>query len=135
MDVALRPAAMVIPADQLARLDQTACLRDEPRTVTPLEGGLTNVNLKVTTPRGRFVARLSGQTGSLLAIDRLAEYRNSVAAAATGVAPEVLEYQPDAGVLRKHHISFQGTPTTFVFAPVAPRRRMRTRPTTRCLPR
>ena len=79
MDVALRPAAMVIPADQLARLDQTACLRDEPRTVTPLEGGLTNVNLKVTTPRGRFVARLSGQTGSLLAIDRLAEYRSQVA--------------------------------------------------------
>jgi thiamine kinase-like enzyme len=99
VDVALRPAAMVIPADQLARLDQTACLRDEPRTITPLGGGLTNVNFKVTTPRGRFVARLSGQTGSLLAIDRLAEYRNSVAAAATGVAPEVVEYQPDAGVL------------------------------------
>ena len=111
MDVAVRLAAPVpmtvgpveqqttVPADLLARLDQARCLAGRPRTITPLEGGLTNVNLKVETPDGRFVARLAGQTGSLLAIDRQAEHQASVAAASTGIAPEVVEYLPAAGVL------------------------------------
>jgi thiamine kinase-like enzyme len=107
VDVALRPAGpapvsagvTAVAPELLARLDRAGSLAGRPWTVTPLDGGLTNVNLRVETPDGRFVARLSGETGSLLAIDRDAEHRNSVAASSTGVAPEVVDYLPDAGVL------------------------------------
>jgi thiamine kinase-like enzyme len=101
VDAALRPgrSAPVIPAELLARLDQAGCLADQSRTVTSLTGGLTNHNLRVHTATGDFVARLAGETGALLAIDREAEYLNSVAAASTGVAPEVVEYLPSAGLL------------------------------------
>ena len=88
-----------VPEQLLARLDGARSLAGRPRTVSALDGGLTNTNLKVETPDGRFVARLSGETGSLLAIDRDAEFHNSVAAASTGVAPEVVDHLPDAGVL------------------------------------
>ena len=75
-------------------LDQTAHLAARPRTVEELPGGLTNRNYKVTTPDGTFVARLASGGTELLAIDRDCEYRNSVAAAAAGAGPAVLEYRP-----------------------------------------
>lgn len=62
-------------------------------------GGLTNVNVRVRLPDGDAIARIATGDSSLLAIDRDAEYRNSVAAAASGAAPEVLGYEPDLGVL------------------------------------
>jgi thiamine kinase-like enzyme len=65
----------------------------------PLPGGLTNRNFKVTAGGRVYVARLSSPSSSLLAIDRPAEYANSVAAAASGVAPAVAGYAPEAGVL------------------------------------
>ena len=68
-------------------LDRTASLAARPRTVTELPGGLTNRNYKVTTPDGAFVARVSAAGSDLLAIDRDAEYRNSVAAAQAGAGP------------------------------------------------
>jgi thiamine kinase-like enzyme len=86
------------PPDVVARLDAATSLAP-PRQVLPLAGGLTNLNFLVTTARGRYVARLAGETGSLLAIDRQAEYRNSLAAASSGVAPQVVEYVPKARVL------------------------------------
>jgi thiamine kinase-like enzyme len=80
-------------------LDEAPSLARRPRTVEYLTGGLTNTNLKVTTPDGRFVARLSSQEGELLSIDREAEYRNSMAAAETGIAPAVVDYLPGRGLL------------------------------------
>jgi thiamine kinase-like enzyme len=47
----------------------------------------------------QLVARFSAAKSSLLAIDRDAEYRNSVSAAQAGVGPEVVEYAPEHGVL------------------------------------
>src|SRR6185436_5469555 len=82
-----------------ARLDQVATFAGRPRTVEVLTGGLTNLNLKVTTPEGCYVARLSNDHGDLLAIDREAEYRNSLAAAESGMAPAVVDYVPGRGVL------------------------------------
>ena len=82
-----------------ALLDEVPSLAPRPRTVEPLPGGLTNVNLKITNPTGRYVARLSSDKGALLSIDREAEYRNSQSAAVTGVAPEVVDYLPGRGVL------------------------------------
>jgi thiamine kinase-like enzyme len=77
-----------------ALFDRTKTLAAKPRTVSELSGGLTNRNYKVTTPDGTFVARISSVGSELLAIDRDCEYRNSVAAAAAGAGPEVVEYRP-----------------------------------------
>jgi thiamine kinase-like enzyme len=46
-----------------------------------------------------YVARFSGARSNLLAIDRDAEYRNSVSAARAGVGPDVVAYAPEHGVL------------------------------------
>ena len=82
-----------------SRLDLVPALRGLTRTVAPLSGGLTNTNCHITTSTGHFVARLSQPVSGLLAIDREAEYRNSVAAATTGIAPRVVDFVPTAGVL------------------------------------
>jgi thiamine kinase-like enzyme len=83
---------------QLA-LDQLPLLAGEPRTAQLLEGGLTNVNVKVTTPDRTAVLRLSNTDGDLLAIDRAAENTNSRRAAESGAAPAILDYLPDLHVL------------------------------------
>jgi thiamine kinase-like enzyme len=68
-------------------------------TVEDLSGGLTNRNLKVTTEDGVYVARLSSPESALLAIDRVNEHANSVAAAASGAAPDVVAFAPEVSVL------------------------------------
>ncbi len=70
-----------------------------PRDVEELSGGLTNLNLKVTTGRGVFVARCFCGDASLLGIDRDAEHLNSRAAAEAGVGAPVVDYRPDLGML------------------------------------
>ena len=82
----------------LARLDAVPSLASR-TDVSDLSGGLTNRNLKVTTPDGVFVARLSSPESALLAIDRDAEHANSVAAAASGAAPDVIAFAPEVSVL------------------------------------
>jgi len=67
--------------------------------VSDLSGGLTNRNLKVTTPDGVYVARLSSAESALLAIDRVNEHANSRAAAASGAAPRVIAFAPEVSVL------------------------------------
>jgi thiamine kinase-like enzyme len=65
-----------------------------------LPGGLTNRNYKIDAAGGRqLVVRLSSAQTALLAIDRDAEWANSCAAAAAGVAPPVLAYAPEHGAL------------------------------------
>ena len=86
-------------ADVLAVLGRVPSLRGTPRLVSPLPGGLTNRNFKVTTPDGVFVARVFSDGGELLAIDRDHEYQNSLIAAAAGVGAPVIDYCPDDGVL------------------------------------
>ena len=70
-----------------------------PRTVEVLSGGLTNRNVKVTTPAGVFVARCSDDNAQALDIDRDAEHENTRAAAESGVGAPVVDYRPDLGVL------------------------------------
>ncbi len=81
------------------RLDMAPMLVGLPRRAEPLPGGLTNTNRKVSTSGGTYVARLSRPSSDLLAIDRYAEYRNSVAAADAGIAPKVIDFVPAAGLL------------------------------------
>ncbi|MGH3822339.1 MAG: phosphotransferase [Pseudonocardiaceae bacterium] len=85
--------------DLAALLDRMPCTARHPRTVEELPGGLTNRNLKVTTPDGAVVVRISAGATSLLAIDRDNEYTNSRAAASCGVGAPVLDYLPGEGVL------------------------------------
>lgn len=87
-----------VSAELLARLDAVPQLADR-REVSELSGGLTNQNLKVTTPDGTYVARLSSPESSLLAINRSHEHSNSVAAASSGAGPRVVAYVPDVNVL------------------------------------
>jgi thiamine kinase-like enzyme len=83
-----------------ALLERVAAFRGRDCTVEPLPGGLTNRNYKVVTSEGAFVLRHSTPSSAdELAVDREAEYENSVRAAATGVGAPVVEYLPDVGVL------------------------------------
>jgi thiamine kinase-like enzyme len=79
-------------------LDSIPCTAGRPRTVEDLSGGLTNRNLKVTTPDGTVVVRIPADGPSLLGIDRDHEHANSVAAAAAGVGAPVLHYRPGSGL-------------------------------------
>ncbi len=88
-----------LPPEIAARLNAVPFLAGKPWQAQELTGGLTNQNFVVTAGGQRYVARLSNPTGALLAIDRDAERECSVAAASTGVAPRVVDYAPDAGVL------------------------------------
>ncbi len=79
-------------------LDQVEVLRD--RTILrELSGGLTNRNLLIENDRGKFVARISSNSSSLLMIDREAEYQNSLLAAKAGIAAPVIDYLPGKGLL------------------------------------
>ena len=81
----------------LGRID---VLRGRHCRVEPLPGGLTNRNYKVTTPDASYVLRHSNPSSAdELAVDRAAEYENSVRAAATGVGAPVVDFLPDDGVL------------------------------------
>jgi thiamine kinase-like enzyme len=83
-----------------ALLERVEVLRGKRCDVEPLPGGLTNRNYKVTTPDGTYVLRHSKPSSAdELAVDRRAEYENSVRAAATGVGAPVVDFLPDDGVL------------------------------------
>ncbi|BBZ29524.1 choline/ethanolamine kinase [Mycolicibacterium madagascariense] len=80
----------------LGRLPTLAGL---PRRLEDLPGGLTNRNVKVTTPKGVFVARCCDTTSNLLGIDREREYLNTKAAERAGVGAPVIDYAPELGIL------------------------------------
>ena len=82
-----------------AHLEQLPTLAGQPRTLEELSGGLTNRNVKITTPSGVYVARCCDTSTSLLAIDRDNEYFNSRAAERAGVGAPVFDYRPDLGIL------------------------------------
>src|SRR5262245_10288243 len=74
-------------------------LAGRPRELEELSGGLTNRNVKITTPDGMYVARCTDNATSMLGIDRDREYHNSKAAEQAGVGARVIDYRPDLGVL------------------------------------
>lgn len=80
-------------------LEEIPALAGRPRQLEELSGGLTNCNVKVTTPDGVYVARCIDTSSNFLAIDRDEEYHNSVAAERAGVGAPVIDYRPDLGIL------------------------------------
>jgi len=87
------------PVSLQRRLDAVPALAGRPRTIEELSGGLTNLNLKVTTPDGMFVARCFQGDANLLGIDREAEHLNTSAAAVAGVGAPVIDFRPDLDML------------------------------------
>jgi thiamine kinase-like enzyme len=81
------------------RFAQIPVLAREPREIEDLSGGLTNRNVKVTTPDGVYVVRVSEDNAEDLDIDREAEAANSRAAADAGVGAPVFASRPDLGLL------------------------------------
>lgn len=82
-----------------ALLEQLPAVAGQPRRLEELSGGLTNRNIKITTPSGSYVARCSVNSKNLLGIDRDNEYYNSKAAEQAGVGAPVIDYRPDLGIL------------------------------------
>jgi thiamine kinase-like enzyme len=80
-------------------LDQLPALAGQPRRLEELPGGLTNRNVKITTPTRVYVARCCGPSSNLLGIDRDNEHYNSKAAEVAGVGAPVIDYRPDLGIL------------------------------------
>src|SRR4029077_16413477 len=75
--------------------------------VVPIEGGITNRNVRVDVEGSSFVVRLPGEDTALLGIDREAEHRAALAAAPAGGVPEVVASLPGPGVLVTRFV--QGT--------------------------
>lgn len=87
--------------DEVTRaLRRLPAFRDvEDVTATPLGGGLTNRNYRVEVGGETFVLRVSGAGVEGLLIDRPREMAAVRAAAAAGVAPEVVDHLPDYSVV------------------------------------
>jgi thiamine kinase-like enzyme len=68
-------------------------------TITPIEAGRTNRNYRGEVGSATFFLRLSHEDTALLGIDRVAEYEAALAAAASGVGPEVVAHLPEHGCL------------------------------------
>jgi thiamine kinase-like enzyme len=79
-------------------LDRVDILRGRTE-ISELSGGLTNRNLKVSTPSGTYVARVSSNDSQLLEIDRQSEFENSKLAAEMAIAAPVYDYVPGGGLL------------------------------------
>jgi len=67
--------------------------------ITPLSGGLTNSNFKVTVNDVPYFVRVPGASTDLLAINRDNEVHNSKAAFVAGVGPKVLHHLPEYQVM------------------------------------
>jgi thiamine kinase-like enzyme len=80
------------PLEQV--LEEIPVIAGRERAIEELPGGLTNVNLKITTAEGAYVVRRWSDDTGLLAIDRDNEYENSVRAAEVGVGAPVVGYLP-----------------------------------------
>ena len=76
-----------IAAALFARVPQFAGIQAQ--QITPLRGGITNTNYRITTAAADFVLRIAGERTDTLGIDRRVEYAASCSAAAAGVAPNV----------------------------------------------
>jgi thiamine kinase-like enzyme len=92
----------------VARVPQWSGQKD--LKVTSLGGGITNQNYRVDTPEGSFVLRISGANTELLGIDREVEHAANRAAAAIGVAPEVVYFIRPEGYLVTRFV--QGRPVS-----------------------
>jgi thiamine kinase-like enzyme len=79
--------------------EEFPALAGRPRQLQELSGGLTNRNVKVSTPDAVYVARCTDTGSNFLGIDRDEEYYNTQMAEQAGVGAPVIDYRPDLGIL------------------------------------
>ncbi len=68
-------------------------------TYVAIGGGLTNANYRIEVGGERFCVRIPGRDSSMLAIDRQREWKNTVAAAGSGVGAAVVHTVGDLPVM------------------------------------
>lgn len=91
----------IITPDHITRIHGLPCWHGT-LTVDPLDGGITNVNYRVTDDTGTYVVRLGADIPEHHVM-RFNELAVSRAAHATGVAPAVVYSQPALTVLQFIH--------------------------------
>ncbi len=75
-----------------------------------LSGGITNQNYRVDLGDESFVLRIGGAKTELLGIDRANEYAATKAAAAIGIAPEIVDFIQPEGYLIARFIRGRAMP-------------------------
>jgi thiamine kinase-like enzyme len=91
----------MVEIDEL--LDRVPGWAGQVRTVTPLEGGITNRNFRVDLDGESFVARAPGEDTDLLGIDRDHELEAAQRAADLGVGPPVVAFVvPDGSLITRY---------------------------------
>ena len=88
-----------------------------PAQVEVLGGGITNHNFKVTVGQDAYALRIGGRDTDLLGIDRRAEHEASLAAAAVGVGPEVIDFIEPEGYLVTRFIEGEIVPVETIRTP------------------
>ncbi len=94
--------------------------------VAPLGGGITNLNFRVRATGGSYVVRIPGKDSMRLGIDREREHACTIAAAVSGVSPEVVAFFEDAGVLVTRFVDGRALTTEEIARPETLRRVART---------
>ena len=94
--------------------------------IEELCGGITNRNVKVSIDGEAYVLRVGGKDTELLGIDREAEHRASLAAAAVGVGPEVVAFLEREGYLVIRFIAGRSIPPDEMRQPPTLRRAAQT---------
>lgn len=85
--------------------------------ITPLTGGITNLNYKIEHDHKAYVLRITGADTELLGIRRNVEYQANLAAGLLGVAPEVEYFIEDEGYLLTRFIKGKRMPPEVITQP------------------
>lgn len=85
--------------------------------ITPLSGGITNLNYKVESDRKAYVIRIVGESTDKLGIRRDVEHQANLAAGRLGVAPEVMYFIEPEGYLVTRFVKGKGVPPEVITRP------------------
>jgi thiamine kinase-like enzyme len=85
--------------------------------ITPLSGGITNLNFKVESDHKAYVIRITGAGTDKLGIRRDVEYQANLEAGRLGVAPEVMYFIEPEGYLVTRFVKGEGVPPEVITRP------------------
>jgi thiamine kinase-like enzyme len=125
-DVPAGPGTAIVEA-LTGALQAVPDLRGRRLRITTLAGGITNRNFRVDLEAesgvgGAYAVRLGGEDTHLLGISREVEHAATLAAAAVGVAPEVIAWLPADGILVTRFIEGDPVPLERLREPAMLRR-------------
>lgn len=97
---------MMTVDEAIARVPQWTGMR--PGSVSPLAGGITNLNYRVEVGGDTFVLSIAGMGTDVLGVDRARAYGCTRIAGDLGIGPEVVSVLPNDGILVTRFISGRG---------------------------